>query len=671
MLFYRVDGMMVDNGAENDDSRRVQREHTRKIYLKSETFNQKRGQDCFCFVAEISDGLLTAGMIADRAENVESVMQAYLKCIGCQLTDVTITETTIAGIQQLLMRADRYDFISDDEEIMEKYGIDRVMGRRGRGIDFGENMLEDAARKDIVQKAERYLMNETFLPELNRIYAGAPVAKIQGHPVHYMLQTDDRETRRETYRLLLQALYANGRLSSRRYCYLDFRPGEGFSVMAYDTLYRVCAGGAVVIRYLANDDSEEENVASSERDTIESICEVVKQHRNQVLTIICLPREAKKAKSLFYENLGTMAFVEIREDFADSEQAAAFLKMMAKENHIRTDKALFAKLDPEKTYLIPELRSIFDAWYNKKLQTTIYPQYKDLNIAKQEVIKAAHKGSAYDDLQEMVGLTEAKAVIQKALNYYKMQKLYEEKGVKKDTPAMHMVFTGNPGTAKTTAARLFARIMKDNGLLSKGQLVEVGRGDLVGRYVGWTAKIVQDKFRAAKGGVLFIDEAYSLVDKESGSFGDEAINTIVQEMENHREDVVVIFAGYPDEMERFLRRNPGLRSRIAFHVPFADYSAQELCRIAELMGKRKGVRFDMAALGKLTAVFEEGCKQSDFGNGRFVRNVLEQAKMNQASRLLTYDFENITTEDIQTIRAEDIVAPEIKKDVKRAIGFAC
>lgn len=670
MLFYKVEGIMVSNGSENDDSRRVQREHTRKIYLKSEDFNQKRGQDCFCFVAEISDGLLTAGMIADRAEKAESVMQAYLKCIGCRLKDITITETTIAGIEQLLGRADRYDFISDNDEIMEKYGIDRVVGRRGRGIDFGENMIEDADRKGIVQKAEKYLMHETLLPELNRIYAGAPVTRIQGHPVHYMLQTDDRETRREACRLLLQALYANGRLSSKRYCYLDFRPGEGFSVMAYDMLYRVCAGGAVVVRYLANDDSEEENVASGERDTIESICEVAKRYRNQALTIICLPREAKKAKALFYENLGTMAFVEIREDFADREQAAAFLKMMARENHIRTDKALFAKLDAEKSYLIPELRSIFDAWYNKKLQTTIYPQYKDLNLAKQEVIKAAPKGSAYDDLQEMVGLTEAKAVIQKALNYYKMQKLYEEKGVKKDTPAMHMVFTGNPGTAKTTAARLFSQIMKDNGLLSKGQLVEVGRGDLVGRYVGWTAKTVQDKFRAAKGGVLFIDEAYSLVDRESGSFGDEAINTIVQEMENHREDVVVIFAGYPNEMEQFLSRNPGLRSRIAFHVPFADYSAQELCRIAELMGKRKGVRFDAEALGKLTSVFEEGCKQSDFGNGRFVRNILEQAKMNQASRLLTYDFENITTEDIQTIRAEDIVAPEFKKEVKRAIGFA-
>jgi SpoVK/Ycf46/Vps4 family AAA+-type ATPase len=235
---------------------------------------------------------------------------------------------------------------------------------------------------------------------------------------------------------------------------------------------------------------------------------------------------------------------------------------------------------------------------------------------------------------------------------------------------MHMVFTGNPGTAKTTAARLFARIMRDNGLLSKGQLVEVGRGDLVGKYVGWTAQTVQAKFREAKGGVLFIDEAYSLVEHHSGSFGDEAINTIVQEMENHREDVVVIFAGYPDEMERFLQRNPGLRSRIAFHVPFADYNAEELCQIAELMGKSKGVHFDADAQEKLYAVFEDARKRSDFGNGRFVRNILEKAKMNQASRLLEYDFDAITTEEIKTIKAVDITPPpEVKKEVKRTIGF--
>ena len=671
MFFYKVEGTMRGNRTENDDSRRTQRENARKILVKSEEFNQKHNWDTFCFISEFSDGFVTAGMILNQAEKAEAVLKSFLKHIGCPLEDISIAETTISNIQQLLSRADYADFIADDDEIIEKYGIDKIIGRRGRGIPFGENLLYARSQKDVFAGAEQYLLGETFMPELNRIYAGSPAVRPQGHPVHYMVQTDDLDTRRESCKLLLQALYANGRVSSKRYCFLDFRPGEGFSVMALDALYHVCSGGAVIARYLANDDSEDKGVASGERDTIERICEVVKQHRNQVLTIICLPRECKKAKALFYENLGSMAFVEIREDFANGEQAGTYLKMLARDHRIRTDKALFAALDAQKGYLATELHAIFDEWYNKKLQNSIYPQYKDLKAAKQEVVKAAPKGSAYDDLQNMVGLTEAKSVIQKALNYYKMQKLYEEKGMKQDNPAMHMVFTGNPGTAKTTAARLFARIMRDNGLLSKGQLVEVGRGDLVGKYVGWTAQTVQAKFREAKGGVLFIDEAYSLVDGHSGSFGDEAINTIVQEMENHREDVVVIFAGYPDEMEAFLQRNPGLRSRIAFHVPFADYNADELCKIAELMGLHKGVCFDSDAQKKLHTVFEDARKQSDFGNGRFVRNILEKAKMNQASRLLEYDFDAITTEEIKTIKAVDITPPpEIKKEVKRTIGFA-
>ena len=670
MLFYKVEGMLVGCKEEADESRRAQRENARKIHIRSENFNQKHDGEVYCFLVSVDDGLLTAGVIAEKAEDVHSVIKAYLKSIERPLQDITVTETTISGIQQLLTRSSHYNFIADDDEVMEKYGIDRLIGP-GRGVQYGENLFEDSSRKEITYNAERYLLNETFLPELQRIYAGSPAKKVQGHPVHYILQTDDRETRRIGYVMLMQALYNNGRLSSKRYSFMDFRPGEDFSMMMFDALYNVCAGGAVIVRYQTNDDSEESGFASGERDTIERICQVAKRYRNRVLTIICLPRQCKKAKRIFYENLGTMAFVEIREDSANMEQAIAYLKMLAKDYHIRTDKALFAKLEENKGYRPTELHSLFDAWYDRKLKTTIYPQYKDMTVARQEVVKAAPKGCAYDDLQEMVGLTEAKAVIQKALNYYKMQKLYEEKGMKQDTPAMHMVFTGNPGTAKTTAARLFARIMRDNGLLSKGQLVEVGRGDLVGKYVGWTAQTVQAKFKAAMGGVLFIDEAYSLVDGNNGSFGDEAINTIVQEMENHREDVVVIFAGYPNEMEMFLQKNPGLRSRIAFHVPFADYNAQELCQIAEQMGKHKGVCFDEAAREKLTAVFEKASKQSDFGNGRFVRNILEQAKMNQASRLLEYDFEAITAKEIKTIKAEDIVVPEVKEVAKRTIGFAC
>ena len=470
------------------------------------------------------------------------------------------------------------------------------------------------------------------------------------------------------YKIVLDALYANLRLESSRYTFIDFRPGQDYSHMAFESLYKLAYGGAMVIRYLADDDSEEDAV-SDEIDTVKNICEMAMRYRNKVLTVICFPRESKQIKPKFYENLGTMSFIELREDFVDGENSKEFLKSLAKEKRIRADKNLFLEIKDGQSYLAPELVAMFDRWYDGKLKSTIYPQYKDVATVRKNVINASPKGTAYEELSEMVGLVEAKAVIKKALNYYKMQKLYVERGMKLDNPAMHMIFTGNPGTAKTTAARLFARIMRENGLLSRGQLVEVGRGDLVGKYVGWTPHIVQEKFKEASGGVLFIDEAYSLVDDRNGSYGDEAINTIVQEMENHRANVVVIFAGYPDKMEGFLEKNPGLRSRIAFHVPFADYTSGELCQIAEILSRKNGMKIEATALKKLERAFDAAKTNTDFGNGRYVRNIFEQAKMNQASRLLEKDFESITSDEITTITEEDIVIPEAKKGEMRRIGF--
>ena len=198
---------------------------------------------------------------------------------------------------------------------------------------------------------------------------------------------------------------------------------------------------------------------------------------------------------------------------------------------------------------------------------------------------------------------------------------------------------------------------------------EAGRADLVGKYVGWTAPTIKAKFKEASGGVLFIDEAYSLVDDCDGSFGDEAISTIVQEMENHRKDLIVIFAGYPDKMEQFLRKNPGLRSRIAFHVPFEDYTGEELCQIARLLARKSGVTLTDEAGEKLLTLFEAARTAPDFGNGRFARTVIEQARMSQASRLLKMDCDQIQRRDIETICAEDIEISLPKKQEKRQIGF--
>lgn len=162
----------------------------------------------------------------------------------------------------------------------------------------------------------------------------------------------------------------------------------------------------------------------------------------------------------------------------------------------------------------------------------------------------------------------------------------------------------------------------------------------------------------------------AIVDDRNGSFGGEAINTIVQEMENRHGDVVVIFAGYPDKMEGFLQKNPCLRSRIAYHVPFNDYDTESLCEIAKLIAKQKGLSFTEEAYEKLSGLFDSARSESDFGNGRYVRNVIEKAKMAQATRLLTMDFDSIGSKDITTIIAEDIEFPKASTKYKaKQIGF--
>lgn len=270
----------------------------------------------------------------------------------------------------------------------------------------------------------------------------------------------------------------------------------------------------------------------------------------------------------------------------------------------------------------------------------------------------------------MIGLTGIKEEVDKIINYFKAQKLFGARNIKLDQPVMHMVFTGNPGTAKTTVARLFAQILKENEILTEGKLYEVGRADLVGKYVGQTAPLVKEAFKRAKGSVLFIDEAYSLVEKD-GLYGDEAINTIVQEMENSRYDTVVIFAGYPDEMEKFLRKNPGLRSRIARSIHFEDYSADELCQISRHIAEEKGISFTDDAMDKLQHIFELARQSSDFGNGRYARNIVEASQMTQIDRIIRSDAECIENSDISLIVAEDIKMPdEMKQQKVRKIGFA-
>ncbi len=670
MQFFKYEGYYPEE-AEQRYSVREMRDLLKKQAMKLDAFLQPIRREAFLCVGNIDEDGVTVVALLRTGDDAQRLIGTFLETIEFPVEDGRLEEITLHVARGLLQNAARSGFIEDDEDILERFELHRLNARFGKSIQFSEKMIEPRTKDMLYRDAQRYLSNETLLPELDRIYAGKGDSSAIGHPVHYLLRTDSAATRRGLCELLTDALYTNKRLRSKRYCTISLKPDSDLYPPAYDALYKSCIGGALVVQFFGNEDPEGE-FASENREMVTLLAKAMKHYRNEVLTIFCLERACNTSRAIFYENLGTVSVVELSEELVDASRATEHLKMLAAENNVAADDALLSKIEPDKRYLAPELIELFSEWYNTLLKTDVYPQYREIASAKVEAVKEAPKGSAYDELTEMIGLSEAKRIIKTAIDYRKAQKLFSEKGMKAEQPSMHMVFTGNPGTAKTTVARLFARIMRENDLLAKGHIIELGRGDLVGKYVGWTAPTVKKKFFEAKGGVLFIDEAYSLVDDRSGSFGDEAINTIVQEMENHRDELVVIFAGYPDKMEGFLGKNPGLRSRITFHVPFADYSTEELLEIAALTAKKKGLTLTDGARETLEAVFDAARTEPDFGNGRFVRNLVEKAKMAQAARLLSAGYDAVNESDVATITEADIaqIAPKPKAAPMRSrIGF--
>ena len=255
---------------------------------------------------------------------------------------------------------------------------------------------------------------------------------------------------------------------------------------------------------------------------------------------------------------------------------------------------------------------------------------KTVSIIKEESVE-----DLLEELNRLTGLESVKSFIHELLQTVKLQKQREQLGSKTTPMTLHMVFTGNPGTGKTTVARLISRILKAMGILSQGQLVEVARQDLVGEYVGSTAKKTDAMIQRALGGVLFVDEAYTLARDKHDPFGQEAIDTVVKGMEDHREHLVVILAGYTNEMETFMKSNPGLRSRFPFMVEFPDYTSNEMLEILLLNAKQRDYQIDSNFYDGLLELFEK--KQipgrNDSGNGRLVRNLLEEAIRKQSVRI--------------------------------------
>ena len=272
-------------------------------------------------------------------------------------------------------------------------------------------------------------------------------------------------------------------------------------------------------------------------------------------------------------------------------------------------------------------------WHDETIKASFNDTIIDLNVVDDS---RAEREEIQKELDEVVGLEDVKNYLLSLENLLKINQIRKQKGLKTNEISKHMIFTGNPGTGKTTIARLVSRMMKACGILQQGQLVEVTRADLVGKYVGHTAPLTMSVSQSALGGVLFIDEAYSLYRGKDDSFGLEAIDTLVKAMEDHRDDLIVILAGYTKEMKEFLEANSGLRSRFANIIEFNDYTGEELMLIAKSIAKSKDYVIAEDALKPLQDYFTIIQNQNDpnSGNGRLARNLVEDAILNQSKRLL-------------------------------------
>jgi probable Rubsico expression protein CbbX len=292
-------------------------------------------------------------------------------------------------------------------------------------------------------------------------------------------------------------------------------------------------------------------------------------------------------------------------------------------------------------------------------------QPKTAPVADQVDLEAEFKSSNIQEVldkldRELIGLVPVKTRIREIAALLLVDRLRRQFALTSETPTLHMCFTGNPGTGKTTVAMRMGEILKRLGYVREGHLVTVTRDDLVGQYIGHTAPKTKEVIKKAMGGVLFIDEAYYLYKPENErDYGQESIEILLQVMENNRDDLVVILAGYKDKMDKFFQSNPGMRSRIAHHIDFPDYRPEELLAIAKLMLADQNYRFSAEAEKAFIEYLKLRMTMEHFANARSVRNALDRARLRQANRLFGRRGRPLTKDDLMTLEAEDVLASRV------------
>ena len=409
--------------------------------------------------------------------------------------------------------------------------------------------------------------------------------------------------------------------------------------------------------------------------------ESLRQHEGHTLAIF-LANNIEEAKSIEKELSETAYRISIV-PFPDYQQdeLTSIGRMMLAKKMIQVDDDDFRRALSKKSDInnAKDIRQFVQEIIEFAVQSGFDPsEDKEIHLENISFSPESQIGLSQtpeDILQELIGLKAVKNLLSQQIAFNKVNYLRKQHGVINETSNHHLIFSGNPGTGKTEVARLYTKILFKNKIIQEDKMVEVGRADLIGEYIGSTAPKVKKVFDDAKGGVLFIDEAYSLIPRHEKDFGHEAIATIIQEMENRRDKVLVIFAGYEDLMKEFLDTNPGLSSRISQEIVFEDYSSDELFAIFELMISRKQYQLTDDCKQKLCQHFSELKSDNYFGNARYVRKLVDHIILCQAQRVINMEDSQLASlESLSLVILEDIERAlenfELKShNLNRTIGF--
>lgn len=364
MLFYKIEGMLEGNAFPEDGA--IRRQAAKEFQGKQELFAKKLQGKCYLSISQIRDGRITLAAVSREEYNILARCQEFFQETDMRVSSLAAQEVTYSVLRSLLSCAERYGFLEDDQDVYEMFRLSELFHN---SYNFDETLLPGrVSLEEQKRQTAKLLCQDAFDQELERIYQGPALLVGNGHPVHYLLVCGEGEARERQVELLLSALYQNGRIHSQRATWKAYDYDDRVDRDLLDSLYQASSGGAMVLSYNPESGAGSRR-ASAGLEVVMELCRAIRNYQSQTLTVLCLSPEGETAKKLFYENLGPLTFVELREDVVAGERARAYLESLAENAGLPADQGLWQGWKEDRGHRAGELRQLFDAWYARKLKT--------------------------------------------------------------------------------------------------------------------------------------------------------------------------------------------------------------------------------------------------------------------------------------------------------------